>query len=62
MATANSNQPIRHTEEDAVFTADKALITAATHTTPNPQITRAERIADVIAGSRRARAELGGEQ
>lgn len=61
MATANSNQPIGHTKEDAVFTADKALITAATYATPDPQITRAERIAAVIAGGRRARAELGGE-
>ncbi len=61
MATANSNQHVGQTEEAAVFTADKALITAATHATPDPQIARAERIAEAITSGRRARTELGGK-
>jgi hypothetical protein len=61
MASANSNQHIGRTQEDAVFDADKALITDAANTAPDPQITRAEQLADWIAGARRARVSLGWE-
>lgn len=64
MASANSIQPARPVlakAADAMFAADKALITNATEAAPDPQITRAERIAEAFAGSRRARAERGGE-
>jgi hypothetical protein len=49
-----------HEEADAVFASDADLIEVAANETPDPEITRAEQLAEWITGARRARAECGG--
>lgn len=61
MAPANSIQPGGFTEEDAVFDADKALITNAATAPQDPKIARAVRIAEAFPRAHRADAERGGQ-